>query len=175
MTVNIITKHPNQELYTCLKEIDKKDIKSETFTQIASSMFEILRKRGGVGLSANQVGLPLRMCVIELNVNNPMILINPRITKMSDKMVKSREGCLSLPGATATINRHKSVTVVYEDVKGETQKEEATGVLSNVLQHEIDHLNGILMINRLSEFHKSKVLKQMQLNKRRSKVRGRLG
>jgi len=169
MTVQTITKHPNQGLFTKLKEIDKKEINSETFTQIGSSMLEILRKKGGVGLSANQVGLPFRICVIELSANSPMIILNPRITKMSNKMVKSKEGCLSLPGAQAVLNRHKSVTVEYEDVTGKTQIEEATGLLSNVLQHEIDHLNGILMINRISEFHKSKVLKQMYTFKRRGK------
>lgn len=171
MTIKTITLHPNQGLFTKLEEIPLKDIKSDTFTQIGSSMLEILRKRGGVGLSANQVGLPFRICVVELDTNHPMILINPRITKMSDKMVKSREGCLSLPGATATLNRHKDVTVEYETVDGVTAVEEATGLLSCCLQHEIDHLNGILMINRMTEFHKSKFLKSMHKYKRSGKIR----
>jgi len=170
MTVKTITRHPNQELFTKLLDIPKKDIKSDTFTQIGSSMLEILRDRGGVGLSANQVGLPFRMCVVELDGNNPLILINPRVIKMSDKMVKSQEGCLSLPGATAVINRHKSVTVEYEDVTGETKIEEATALLSCCLQHEIDHLNGILMINRMTEYAKSKFLKSMHKYKRNGRM-----
>ena len=171
MTTYTITTHPHQELFVPLKDIDKKDIKSDTFSQIGSSMLEILRKKGGIGLSANQVGLPFRMCVIELDSNNPLILINPRLTKLSDKMVKSQEGCLSLPGATGIINRHKDVTVEYEDVSGETITEEATGLLSCCLQHEIDHLNGILMINRMSEVHKGKFLKNMTRYKRNGRIR----
>ena len=156
-----ITIYPHQELFGKLKEIPKEDIKSDTFTQIGSSMLEILKKRNGIGLSANQVGLPFRMCVIDIRVNNPMILINPRVIKQSDKMEKSQEGCLSLPGVYITLNRHKKITVEYEDVTGETKTEEAEGLLSYCIQHEIDHLNGILMINRLSEFHKSKAMKQL--------------
>lgn len=171
MTVQTITIHPHQTLFTKLLDIKKKDIKSDTFTQIGSSMLEILKKKGGVGLSANQVGLTLRMCVIDIEVSRPMIIINPRVVKMSDKMIPSREGCLSLPGATAVINRHKSVTVEYEDVTGATQHEEATGLFSCCLQHEIDHLNGILMINRMTEYNKSKFLKQMYRFKRNGRIR----
>ncbi len=161
-----ITIHPHRGLFEKLKEIDKKDIKSDTFTQIGSSMLEILGKRGGIGLSANQVGLPFRMCVIDIKANNPMIMLNPRIIKMSDKMEKSQEGCLSLPGVYITIDRHKKITVEYEDVNGETKTEEAEGLLSFCIQHEIDHLNGILMINRLSEYHKAKAMKQLNKAKK---------
>jgi len=171
MTIQTITKHPHQELFTKLVDIDKKDIKSETFTQIGSSMLEILRKKGGIGLSANQVGLKLRMCVIELDSNNPMIIINPRIVKMSDKMVNSQEGCLSLPGATAKISRHAAITVEYETVTGDTITQEATGLLSCCLQHEIDHLNDILMLNRLNELHKSRFLKGMSKYRRSGRLK----
>jgi peptide deformylase len=164
MATQTITTHPHKDLFIKLPEIDKKDIKSDTFTQIGSSMLEILKKKGGLGLSANQVGLPFRICVID--INEPKIIINPRIVKMSDKMVKSQEGCLSLPGVDVTINRHKEVTVEYEDVTGKTKLEKCTGLLSRCIQHEVDHLNGILMINRLSEFHKNKAMKQLHRYKR---------
>jgi len=168
-----ITIYPHQQLFNKPVEIDKKDIKSDTFTQVGSSMLAILKKAGGVGLSANQVGLPFKMCVIDINVNNPMFLLNPRITKMSDKMIKSQEGCLSLPGVDTTINRHKEVTVEYEDVTGETKSVVATGLLSRCIQHEIDHLNGVLLINRLNEFHKSKAMQQLYKFKK-SKFRKRV-
>jgi len=171
MTIQTITIHPHQELFAKLPEIDKKDIKSDTFTQIGSSMLEILKKNGGVGLSANQVGLPFKMCVIDIDVSNPKIMLNPRITKMSDKMTKSQEGCLSLPGVNVAMDRHKEITVEYEDVTGETKSEKATGLLSRCIQHEVDHLNGILVINRLNEFHKSKAMKQLHKFK---KYRGRI-
>ena len=114
------------------------------------------------------------MCVIELEHSDPKILINPRVTKMSDKMVVSREGCLSLPGTTVKVNRHANIVVEYEDVRGETQKLEAEGLLSNCLQHEIDHLNGILMINRISGYYKEKALKELhRFKKIMSKARKR--
>ena len=156
-----VTVYPNKQLFEPVRDIPVDQIKSDTYTQIGSSMLEILRKKGGIGLSANQVGLPFNMCVIELKANDPKIMLNPRVMKQSDKMVPSREGCLSLPGATVVVNRHKNVTVQYEDVTGQTHTLEAVGLLSCCLQHEIDHLNGILMINRLNEFSKSKALKQV--------------
>ena len=165
----VITVHPNRELFQKTKEIPIKDIHSETFSQIGSSMLAVLKDTNGVGLSANQLGLTFKMCVIQLIPNDPKILLNPRIVKMSDTMIDSREGCLSLPGGDAKIIRHSKITVDYEDVKGETQSIEATGLMSCCLQHEIDHLNGILIINRLNEFYKSKVLKQVYKFRRGTK------
>lgn len=163
-----VTVYPNKGLFEKTRDIPIDQIQSDTYSQIGSSMLEILRKKGGIGLSANQVGLPLNICVIELSSNDPKIMLNPRVVKMSDKMVKSKEGCLSLPGAIVVVNRHKKVTVEYETVDAETESIEATDLLSCVLQHEIDHLNGILMINRLSEFHKSKALKALHKFKKRA-------
>jgi peptide deformylase len=150
--------YPNSSLFTPLGFIPVEDIRSDTFTQIASSMFGILKRKGGIGLSANQVGLPLRMCVI--NITEPLILINPTIVKQSKVMEKSREGCLSVPGATVTVSRHDNITVQYRTVTGEPQELEAKGLLSYCIQHEVDHLNGVLMLNRVGEYAKSRALKQ---------------
>ena len=166
-----ITTYPNKELFTETKDIPKDQIKSETFAQIGAAMTDILKKKGGVGLSANQVGLPFNMCVIATNINDVQFLLNPRIIKQSKKMVKSPEGCLSLPGCEVVVLRHDSVTVEYEDVTGETKTMEAKGFKSCVLQHEIDHLMGILMINRLNEFHKNKALKQIHRYRKARRVR----
>lgn len=165
-----ITTYPNKDLFEKTRDIPKDQIKSDTYSQIGSSMLEILRHKGGIGLSANQVGLPLNMCVIELHSSNPMILLNPRITKYSDKMVPSVEGCLSLPGAELKINRHQNIVVEYEDVCGETQTIEASGLLSACLQHEIDHLKGILMINRVTNYHKEKAVKAVHRFKKRGRA-----
>lgn len=162
-----ITTYPNKQLFEKTRHIPKDQINSETYTQIGSAMVEILKKKGGVGLSANQVGLPINMCVIAVNVNDIKFMLNPRIIKSSKKMEKSPEGCLSLPGCEAVVNRHTNITVEYETIEGTTESLEAVGFLSFVIQHEIDHLNGILMINRLSEFHRNKTLKQMHRYKKR--------
>lgn len=162
-----ITTYPNIALFEKTRPIPKDQIKTETYAQIGSSMLEILRKKGGIGLSANQVGLPLNMCVIELHSSNPMIMLNPRIIDRSEKTMVSEEGCLSLPGAGLKVERWAEVTVEYEDVTGETQTVEAKGLLSACLQHEIDHLMGILMINRVSGYHKEKALKAVHRYKKR--------
>ena len=165
-----ITKYPNKDLFVTAIDIPKDQITGDTYRQIGASMLEILGQKGGIGLSANQVGLPFNMCVIELTKNDPKMVLNPRITKMSDATIKSNEGCLSLPGVTVAVNRHKNITVEYEDVKGETRTEEATGLLSCCFQHEIDHLKGILMINRIGEFHKAKALKSLHKFQRKMRV-----
>jgi peptide deformylase len=162
----MITIYPNQELFQKTRDIPKDQITGDTYRQIGASMLEILHDKGGIGLSANQVGLPLNMCVIELTANDPKIMLNPRIIKQSDKMVNSKEGCLSLPGALVTVSRHQKITIEYEDVKGETQTLEAINLLSCCIQHEIDHLKGILMINRVTEFQKAKALKALTKYKR---------
>jgi peptide deformylase len=156
-----ISIYPQKELLSKTRDIPKDQINSATYSQIAAAMFDIMKQRGGIGLSANQVGLPLNMCVIALNSNDKKILLNPRIIKTSKKLEKSLEGCLSLPGCSATLERYKEVTVEYEDVTGETQTIEATGLLSKCLQHEIDHLKGLLIINRLSTYHREKVIKDL--------------
>ena len=162
-----ITTYPNKDLFEKTRDIPKDQIKSDTYSQIGSSMLEILREKGGIGLSANQVGLPLNMCVIELHSSTPMILLNPRIMKTSSETVEGEEGCLSLPGAAVKVQRYRSVTVEYEDVTGETQEIKATGLLSQCLQHEIDHLNGILMINRVNTYAKEKAIKAVHRFKKR--------
>lgn len=162
-----IVTYPNLSLFEKARDIPKDQIKSETFSQIGSSMLEILKHKGGIGLSANQVGLPFNMCVVELHSSNPMIMLNPRITDRSNDTFTSEEGCLSLPGAGLKVERYKNVTVEYEDVTGETQEVKADGLLSACLQHEIDHLKGILMINRVTGYHKEKALKAMHKFKRR--------
>lgn len=158
---NTIITYPNKILFNKAVDIPKDQIIGDTYRQIGASMLEILREKGGIGLSANQVGLPFNMCVIELHKSDPKIMLNPRVIKQSDKTIKSKEGCLSVPGAEVIVNRHKTVTVEYEDVKGETQVLEADGLLSCCLQHEIDHLKGVLMINRITEYHRSKAIKNM--------------
>jgi peptide deformylase len=165
----MITVYPNKELFEKTRDIPKDQITGDTYRQIGASMLEILHKKGGIGLSANQVGLPLNMCVIELATNDPKIMLNPRITKQSDKMVNSKEGCLSLPGAIVTVSRHQKITVEYEDVTGETQTLEAMNLLSCCIQHELDHLKGILMINRVSEYARGKALKALTKYKRFNK------
>lgn len=157
----MINIYPDKTLLTKTNDIPIKDIHSDTFTQIGSSMLEIMRKKGGIGLSANQIGLHINMCVVEINNKNPLMMLNPRIIKTSKNRVTSSEGCLSLPFVSLDVSRVDKITIEYEDVTGETQTLDADGILSRCLQHEIDHLHGFTLMNRVSEYHKSKARREL--------------
>ena len=166
MKQNIVI-YPNQILLEKTRDIPIDQINSNTYSQIGSSMIEIMKKKGGVGLSANQVGLPLNMCVIATNISDVKIMLNPRILKSSKVTDDSSEGCLSVPGALCKLKRHNWVEIAYETVDGETVEERLSGFAGYVVQHEIDHLQGILILNRLNEYSRNKAMKQMHRFKTR--------
>ena len=116
-------------------------------------MVRTMRKAEGVGLAAPQVGLSIRLCVIELS-GAVSAFFNPKITSISKETTVSEEGCLSLPGEFFPIVRSEKITVRYDDIDGNPQKLKAEGFLAIVLQHEIDHLEGTLIINRFREQRK---------------------
>lgn len=113
---------------------------------IARQMFQIMKGCKGVGLAAPQVGLGLRLIVGECGWEGwRFAFINPEIAKRSDQLFQSDEGCLSQPGKKCLVWRHKQVTVHALDLEGNPVRLKARGLLSAVLQHEIDHLDGVLM------------------------------
>ena len=115
---------------------------------LAKDMIEIMNKNDGIGLSACQVGKNIRMFVIlsELS-SDKKVFINPEIIKISKKTEILEEGCLSLPGITLLIKRAKSLKIKAIDEHGKQFKLKAKDLLARVIQHELDHLNGILIIN----------------------------
>lgn len=122
------------------------------------SMFEAMRAENGVGLAAPQIGESLRMFIVEEN-GTEYVFINPNITAKSKAKVNSEEGCLSFPGQFFPISRHEKVQVRYLDITGKDCKIKASGLLARAIQHENDHLDGILIIDRLPKKLKS-LLKQ---------------
>lgn len=123
---------------------------SPEIEQLIQDMFETMRAENGVGLAAPQVGKNLRLCVIEEG-GTEYVLINPVITATSKTKVISEEGCLSFPGQFFPIKRSEKVQVRYLDRNGKNAKLKATDLLGRALQHEIDHLEGILIIDRISK------------------------
>ena len=141
--------------------------------QITMSMFMVMYKAAGVGLAANQVGLSENIAVIDIigdeDKNHQVILINPRILSSSDPEDR-QEGCLSLPGISKTIKRPHKISVETFDVDGNKQIINATGLLAVAIQHEMDHLEGKLFIDRLSSLEKTLLdgkLKQISREARR--------
>lgn len=124
-----------------------KDLKSPEIKELVFNMLETLEANKGLGLAANQVGKSLRLCVIKFE-GKTYILINPKYKSKSWKKVAFEEGCLSFPGLFFPVKRHAKVTVEAQDRKGNKITIKADGLLSRVLQHEIDHLDGVLFTSR---------------------------
>jgi peptide deformylase len=124
----------------------------EELARLVDDMVTVMYAAPGIGLAAPQIGVPLRVCVIDLTVGKPggqlITLINPEITEL-DGMQLEDEGCLSIPGFTATVPRPERTVVRGVDRYGRAHAVEGTGLLARALQHEVDHLDGRLFLDRL--------------------------
>jgi peptide deformylase len=124
-----------------------KDPNNPEIKDIIFDMIETLEKNNGLGLAAPQIGKSVRLCIIKVD-SKTFILINPKIKSKSWKKETLEEGCLSFPGKFIPVKRSKKVKVEAQDRKGNKVKIEAEGMLARAMQHEIDHLDGILFIDR---------------------------
>lgn len=134
--------------------------------RFADDMLETMYDAPGIGLAAIQVGHPLRMLVIDISKEDeeasPHLFINPEIVKLSDEMNLHEEGCLSIPDYYAEVERPARITVTYVDHNGKQKEYEADGLLATCLQHEIDHLNGVLFIDHISKLKRDMVVKKFK-------------
>ncbi len=144
---------------------------NEEIRQIVNDMFETMYKRGGVGLAANQVGILKRIVIIDLHSGKEnqgkeqIVLINPEIVTLEGEEIKE-EGCLSLPGLYKKVKRAAYAKVKAQNLDGEEFTIEGEGLLARAFQHEIDHLNGIVFIDRLSPLQKRLALEKYKKLKR---------
>lgn len=127
---------------------------SKEIQELLPKMVKTMHKERGVGLAAPQIDISLRLAVAEVD-KQVYYLINPEITSRSQEKIVSEEGCLSLPGEYFPILRSETVTVRYQNEKGLPKKLRAVGFLATVIQHEVDHLDGILIINRFTKQRKN--------------------
>lgn len=127
-----------------------KDPTAPEVRALITEMVEAMRESKGVGLAAPQVGKSIRLFVAEVN-GATRVFINPVITERSESSIVFEEGCLSLPGKYLPVERAERVTVTYDDIQGESKTMRADGFLAIVIQHETDHLDGILMTDRYEE------------------------
>ncbi|HEX9933298.1 MAG TPA: peptide deformylase [Allosphingosinicella sp.] len=137
---------------------------------LVRDMFETMYAAPGIGLAAIQVGVPRRILVIDLQepeeeggepVRDPRVFINPEIVENSDREVPYNEGCLSIPDQYAEVDRPDRIRARWLDEKGTAHEEQIEGLLAVCLQHEMDHLNGILFIDHLSRLRRDMVLKKL--------------
>lgn len=130
--------------------------------ELSQDMIETMRKANGIGLAAPQVGLSIRMFVTEVEEDGPRVFINPQIIKTSVEENIYEEGCLSVPGIWAEVKRPAAVTVQAYNEKGVPFTLEARGMLARCIQHEYDHLNGTLFINKVDEKKKEKIFSLLE-------------
>lgn len=133
--------------------------------ELVGEMFEIMYESRGVGLAANQVNLPIRLFIANPSGDKEegpeLVFINPEINRAKGA-VEAEEGCLSLPGINADVKRNKSLCVNAYDLNGNEINVEVSGFLGRIVQHEIDHLDGVLFIDRLTEELRSPISEQLQ-------------
>jgi peptide deformylase len=154
---------PDQKLRLVSKPVERID---EALRKLIDDLIETMHDAPGVGLAAIQVGEPIRLLVADVAKKeeepNPQVLINPEVTWRSDERSTYEEGCLSIPEYYAEVERPASVRARYLDRQGKRQEILAEGLLATVLQHEIDHLDGVLFIDRISKLKRDRVIKKFQ-------------
>jgi peptide deformylase len=135
-------------------------------------MFAAMYRAPGIGLAAPQIGLGLRLAIIDLMENEvpaPLTLVNPEVIAASDALVAREEGCLSLPNQYAEVVRPQSVRVRYQDLDGVRHELDADGLLATCLQHEIDHLDGVLFVDHISALKRNMLMRRLA-KEQKSKV-----
>ncbi|HED08806.1 MAG TPA: peptide deformylase [Ignavibacteria bacterium] len=152
---------------TKVKEIDVETIK------LITDMFETMHNAYGIGLAANQVGADKTIFLVDISEmegeedKKPMVIINPKIINRSDETIIMEEGCLSIPEVRGDVLRPKSITLEYQDTDFKKHKIKADGLLARVMQHEYDHLQGILFTDLVADDLKKKLKKPLNNIKRR--------
>ena len=131
---------------------------------LIADMFDTMYAEEGVGLAAPQVGIGLRVIVIDPRENDiePFALINPQIVRLGDEVGRDEEGCLSIPGLKEIVERPTTVVVEAMNPDGEPVSIDAGGLLARILQHEVDHLDGILFLDRVSALKRKLLLNRWQ-------------
>lgn len=168
MTLKPILIHPDPRLKKACDPVTDFD---RDLAQIADDMLETMYDAPGIGLAAPQIGLMKRLLVMDCvkeadGTPEPMVLINPEVTWESDARNVYEEGCLSIPGQYADVERPKMVRVSWLDVEGKAHEQEFDELWATCVQHEIDHLNGVLFIDYLKPLKRQMITRKMQKLKR---------
>lgn len=154
-----LAKRNDEILRKELELVDDSEIGSPEFNGMVSSLVHTMNKEGGVGISANQVGIDKKLTIVKSGEKGTIALINPEIKKLSEKTTLSLEGCLSIKGECGIIKRDAEIEVTYSDIDGNVQVWQPKGFDRKVVQHEVDHLNGKLWIYHQSGFSKKFAIK----------------
>ena len=167
MAIREILTEPNRILRQVSKPLDKVTKEEQV---LMDDMLETMYKAPGIGLAAVQIGVLKRVVVMDISretdKKEPMYFVNPEIVWQSNEKTIYEEGCLSIPNQFANIERSEKCTVKYLDYFGAEKEIKAEGLLATCIQHEIDHLNGILFIDYLSKLKRSMITKKLSKQKK---------
>ena len=167
MTIRKIFTEPNKILRQKSTTVEKVD---KNIKKLMDDMLLTMYAAPGIGLAAIQVGIPKRVIVIDLardgEEKKPMYFVNPEIISISNQQVSYEEGCLSVPGQFAEISRPNKCHIKYLNYNGKEKELKVEGLLATCIQHEIDHLEGILFIDYLSKLKKSMIVKKLSKQKK---------
>ena len=162
MAIKKILTEPNKLLRQISKTVEK--VKDEE-RKLMDDMLDTMYAANGIGLAAIQIGIPKRIIVIDISKKEdekkPMFFVNPVILKKNDEKATYEEGCLSVPNQFAEIDRPSKCEVEYLDYDGKKKFLKADGLLATCIQHEMDHLEGILFIDYLSKLKRSMIIKKL--------------
>tara|TARA_B100000945_G_scaffold101497_1_gene79989 strand:- start:1342 stop:1866 length:525 start_codon:yes stop_codon:yes gene_type:complete len=168
MTIRRILTEPNKILRQVSKPVES--VKKEE-QKLMDDMLETMYNANGIGLAAIQIGIPKRIIVMDISRNQeekkPMYFVNPVIDNKDTENSTYEEGCLSVPDYFAEVDRPKKCRVKYLDYNGEKKTLVADGLLATCIQHEMDHLEGILFIDYLSKLKKTMIVKKLSKQKER--------
>jgi len=171
MAVKQILTEPNKVLRQISRTVDKVTKQDQI---LMDDMLDTMYHANGIGLAAIQIGIPKRIIVMDIakkdEKKNPMYFVNPIIKNKNNDLSTYEEGCLSVPDQFAEIDRPATCEVEYLDYNGEKKILKATGLLATCIQHEMDHLEGILFIDHLSKLKKSMIIKKLSKQKKSSEA-----
>ena len=161
MAVRDIIKLPDKRLRLVSEPVKRID---DGIRKLVDDMFDTMYKAPGIGLAAIQIAVPKRVVILDLSKkeddHKPLVFINPEVAWTSEEKSKYEEGCLSIPEYYEEVERPAKVKVKYLDLDGKAHETEAKGLLATCLQHEIDHINGVLFIDHLSRLKRSLIIKK---------------
>jgi peptide deformylase len=160
MTIRPIVRYPDPRLAIPARPVTVFD---DALRELARDLLETMHAAPGIGITAPHIGVPLRVVVLDLDANDGVrTYVNPEIEWASSEMIQHREGSVSMPGVNDEVQRHARVRISYQDVGGTLQTEESDGLRAVCHQHEIDQLNGLFWINRLSRLKRERLVKRFE-------------
>lgn len=165
MTIHPIVRYPDPRLILPAQPVTVFD---GALRELANDLLQTIRAAPGIGITAPHIGISLRVVVLDLDpANGARTYVNPEIVWASPEMILHQEGSVSMPGVNDDIQRHHRVRISYRDLDGQEQTEESDGLRAVCHQHEIDQLNGMFWIQRLSRLKRERLIKRFEKLSRR--------